>query len=81
MVNDLLHVGQPGGVAPGRNHPARRQPFEIDGQDLDEEQADEKRRQRHGGKDQYQHDRVEPGILLVGRNDANDHGNEPGEER
>ncbi|MNN58172.1 hypothetical protein D3C81_1732040 [compost metagenome] len=81
MVNDLLHVGQPGGVAPRCNHPARRQPFEINSQDLDQEQADEKGRQRHGSEDQHHHQRVEPGILLVGRNYANDDSDKPGEER
>ncbi|MNL47154.1 hypothetical protein D3C87_1699230 [compost metagenome] len=78
MPHHFLEIGQPRGMAARGNHPARREPLQIYRQYLDQEQADKKGRQRHCGKDSHHHQRIEPGVLLIGRDHANNNRNHPG---
>ncbi len=66
----LQHILPAALVAAGIGHPAYRQPVEIDGEPFNQQQAEEKGGERHGGKHRDAHQMIKPGAGSQGRNHA-----------
>ena len=70
MGSHLQHILPAALVAAGIGHPAYRQPVEIDGEPFNQQQAEEKGGERHGGKHRDAHQMIKPGARAQGRNHA-----------
>ena len=64
MGGDLQHILPAAIVAAGIGHAAHRQPVQVDGEPLDEQQTEKKGRERHGGEHRDAHQMIERRIGL-----------------